>query len=123
MNASQQAHQAYSNKHSPTRSVKSIEYEVIARITSRMKTAAMQGRKGFPALAQALHDNKKLWMAFVTDVAIPSNPLPDDLKARIVYLAEFTHLHSSQVLARKADIGPLLDVNMAIMRGLRNGVS
>lgn len=121
MNATTQALRAYSAANSPTRTNKSIEYEVVARVTSRLRSAANLGAEGFPALAQAIHDNKKLWLAFVVDLSDPANPLPADLKARLFYLAEFTNHQSSKVLARQAPIDPLLDVNLAIMQGLRNG--
>jgi flagellar protein FlaF len=72
-------------------------------------------------LAEALYDNRKLWGIFATDVADPGNPLPKDLKARLFYLAEFTNHHTSKVLAREASVEPLIDINTAILRGLRSG--
>lgn len=121
MNAIHRAQRAYSAANPSTRTSKSIEYEVMARITSRMRAAAERQNDGFGALVEALHENKRLWMAFVVDIAEPSNPLPPDLKARIFYLAEFTHHHSSQVLNRTATVEPLLDINTAVLAGLRNG--
>ena len=121
MNATNQAMRAYSAANSPTRTTKSIEYEAVAQITSRMRAHAAKGTPGFPELARAVHDNKRLWVAFAKDIALKSNPLPTDLKARIAYLAQFTLLHSSKVLNRTATVEPLLDINTAIMRGLRNG--
>ena len=38
---------------------------------------------------------------------------------RIFYLAEFTEQHSSQVLGDNATVEPLLEINMAVLRGLR----
>ncbi|SFT96306.1 flagellar protein FlaF [Sedimentitalea nanhaiensis] len=78
------------------------------------------GPAGFTSLAEALHDNRKLWNIFAIDVADPGNSLPKDLKARLFYLAEFTNHHTSKVLARQASVEPLLEVNTAIMRGLRS---
>ena len=115
------AHQGYASAAAPTRSPSAIEYEVLARITRRLKIAAEQGPSGFPALASALHDNKRLWNAFAIDVADPANKLPEALRARLFYLAEFTHAHSRDVLARKASAGPLIEINLSILRGLRGG--
>jgi flagellar biosynthesis activator protein FlaF len=123
VNASKQAQRAYSAAHSPTRTAKSIEYEAVARITNRLRRAAHDRPQDFPALIRALHENKQLWMAFAVDLAEPANPLPSELKAQIFSLAEFTHRHSGKVMAREATVEPLLDINTAIMRGLRNGVA
>lgn len=117
MNVFAQAQRAYSPAHAPTRTARSIEYEVIARITYRMKTALKN--KDYPSLAGALHENNKLWMAFAIDVANPENLLPDDLRARIVYLADFTRQHTHKVLQKKETAVPLIEINAAIMRGLK----
>lgn len=121
MNALSQAQRAYSAASAPTRTARGIEYEAVARITARIRSAHQEGPSGFSALAEALHANRKLWNIFATDVADPGNPLPKDLKARLFYLAEFTSHHTSKVLARKATAEPLLEVNTAILRGLRGG--
>lgn len=121
MNAITKARRAYSAAATPTRTPKGTEYEVVARITHRIKTAAQQGPRGFPALAEALHDNKRLWTIFATDVADPDNKLPSELRARIFFLAEFTFQHTRKVLARQDGVAPLLDINTAILRGLRTG--
>lgn len=121
MNALSQAQRAYSAASAPTRTTRGTEYEAVARITTRIRTAGDKGPSGFAALAQALHDNRKLWGIFAIDVADANNPLPKELKAQVLYLAEFTHHHTSKVLARQASIDPLLEVNTAILRGLRGG--
>ncbi|KAE9622788.1 flagellar biosynthesis regulator FlaF, partial [Parasedimentitalea maritima] len=76
---------------------------------------------GFNTLAAALTDNRRLWTIFMADIASPSNKLPQELKEHLVYLTEFTRQHTSKVLARQADVKPLVDINTAIMRGLRSG--
>ena len=123
MNAQFKAQRAYASAAAPTRTPRGTEYEAVARITHRMKTAEAQGPKGFPALAAALVDNKKMWNIFAIDVADKANPLPADLKARLFYLAEFTHHHTTKVLSREASVAPLIEVNTAILRGLRNEVA
>lgn len=119
MNALSQARHAYSAVSAPTRTARGTEYEAVARITHKMQSAEAKGQAGFAALAEALHINKKLWRIFAIEVADAQNPLPEDLKARVFYLAEFTQQHTSKVLARKANIAPLLQINTAILRGLR----
>jgi len=121
VNALSQAQRAYSDASTPTRTDKRVEYEAVARITHRLRTAAQQGPGGFAALVEALHDNRKLWNIFAVDVADTANPLPKELRARLFYLAEFTIQHTSKVLAQKATVTPLLEINTAILRGLRGG--
>ncbi|UWQ74860.1 flagellar biosynthesis regulator FlaF [Leisingera sp. M658] len=123
MNALLKAKSAYSAAKAPTRTAKNFEYEVIARVTRRLIAAAQKGRNGFTELAAALNDNRKLWSIFSADLASKGNPLPDELKLSLFELAEFTRQHTSQVLQRKADVRPLVEINTAIMRGLRGGAS
>lgn len=120
MNAVSRAQQAYAATAVPTRTDKSVEYDAVARITRRLRTAAQQGPAGFAELVEALHDNQRLWTIFAADVADAGNPLPRDLKARLFYLAEFTSHHTKRVLSREAGVDPLVDINTAVLRGLRN---
>lgn len=122
MNVQSMAHRAYAHS-AATKTDRRTEYETIARATHELKAAAEQGDAGFPQLADALHRNKTLWAILAADVAGADNPLPADLKARILYLSEFTKRHSAQVLARQANVVPLLEINTAVLRGLRNGSS
>ncbi|QBF29712.1 flagellar biosynthesis regulator FlaF [Thalassococcus sp. S3] len=119
MNATMKARRAYSAAAVPTRTPRSLEYEVVAQVTHRIKAAAQRGTAGFSDLAQALHDNKRLWTLFARDLSDPENGLPAELKARLFYLAEFTFQHTSKVLAREDNVVPLLEVNAAILRGLK----
>ncbi|WP_293574058.1 flagellar biosynthesis regulator FlaF [Phaeobacter sp.] len=123
MNALLKAKSAYSAAKAPTRTAKNLEYEVIARITRRMVAAAQKGKPGFGELAEALKDNRKLWSIFAVEVSSPNNPLPEELKAQLLSLGTFTNQHTSKVLARKGDVRLLVEINTAIMRGLRSGAS
>ena len=122
MNAQAQAQRAYSAASAPTRTPRSLEYDTVARITHRIRSAEQDGSEGFIRLVEALHDNKNLWNIFAVDVADTDNQLPRELKAQIFYLAEFTSQHTSKILARQASVAPLLEINTAILHGLRSGV-
>jgi flagellar protein FlaF len=113
------AQNAYGNETHPMKTSRDIEYDAFARITRRLKDASARGRSGFRDLAAAIHDNRRLWVILVTDIVDKKNPLTAELKARIMYLAEFTDTHSRSVLKGDADVGPLIDVNTAIMSGLQ----
>lgn len=119
MNATTMAKTAYSAPGQPTRTARGTEYELFARITHRLKAAASLGDAGFSTLARALHENRRLWTTLAADVADSGNQLPAPLRARIFYLAEFTTQHTRKVLAGDSDPQVLIDINTAIMRGLR----
>ncbi len=117
MNTYAMAQRAYAPTTAPTRSERSIEYDVIARITARLKRAITDN--SFPKLMEALHENNKLWRTLAVDVADTENGLPQTLKARIFYLAEFTDAHTKKVIRKDESAVPLLEINMAILRGLQ----
>lgn len=117
MNAMEQARAAYAAPQSAIRTPRQAEHQVFSLVTARLAAAAKQP-ENFPALAAVLHDNRRLWTRIAIDVADKDNGLPEDLRARIFYLAQFTDHHSSRVLRREADLQPLIDINTAIMRGL-----
>ena len=119
MNAISQAMRGYAENAVSTRSDRRAEYEIIGKVTQQLRDRAIDRKSNFSALAEALHINQKLWTALVVDIADPKNPLPDDLKARIIYLAEFTAHHTRRVLREKASVLPLLEINMAVLRGLK----
>ncbi|WP_417740845.1 flagellar biosynthesis regulator FlaF [Salipiger sp.] len=118
MNAQIMAQRAYTQPTTSTRTDRAIEYDLLARVTHRIKAAAEAGPKAYPRLVRALYDNRRLWTALAVDVASTENALPQDLRAQIFYLAEFVQTHTGKVLARKARLAPLLEVNAAILRGL-----
>lgn len=118
MNAYHMAKTAYAAPGGPTRTERATEYALFAEITRKMRNA-QENPTDFAALAEAIHENRALWTILATDVADPHNRLPATLRARIYYLAEFTAHHSSGVLARKHGPEALIEVNTAVMRGLR----
>ena len=113
------ARAAYASPAAPTRTARGIEYDAFARVTHRLGAANSSVQGSFPALAQALYDNRNLWITLAADVAEPTNGLPQSLRAQLFYLAEFTQEHSRKVLAGQANVDALVDINTAIMRGLR----
>lgn len=113
------AQQAYAQTAAPTRTPRDTEYEAISKITHRLKSAAARKATDFGGFVQALHDNRRLWNVLANGVSDAENALPNELRARIFYLAEFTEKHSSLVLSNNAVVEPLLEINMAVLRGLR----
>ena len=123
MTPSHLAHSAYGRPDTPARSPRTVEYDLFARVTRALAAAQTAtgpaGRADFAALARALHDNGQMWRVLATDVAEPGNALPAALRARLFYLFQFTEVHSRKVLDGTAEAGVLVDINTAVMRGLR----
>ncbi|HEY9038384.1 MAG TPA: flagellar biosynthesis regulator FlaF [Roseovarius sp.] len=120
MNAIRQAQNAYGQTNHAIRTSRGTEHDAIVRITHRLKSAAAIEPLNMVELAGAIHENRSLWTLFATEVADKDNPLPQELRARIFYLAEFTNEHSRKVLNRTASADALIEVNTAVMRGLRD---
>lgn len=119
MNNAALARTAYSDATAPIRTERSTEYQIFARITHRLSDASSENIEGFIKLAEAIHENRRLWTILASDVSNKDNGLSKQLRAQIFYLAEFTEIHSQKVLAKEASVDALIEVNTAIMRGLR----
>lgn len=111
------AQKAYAQTTKSVGSPRAIEYQVFARVTRELRAAADQ--ESFPKLAEALHANVQLWTVIGADVAGENNGLPKELRVNLFNLCEFTRLHSKKVLRREATVDALIEINTAIMKGLR----
>jgi flagellar protein FlaF len=115
--ALEKAHAAYGASIRVTRSARDTEFDVLARVTKRLRAASGPDAP-FPELASAIHDNRALWSLFALDLALPTNGLPRELRDRLLSLARFVDDHSSRVLRNAATAAVLIDINTAVMRGL-----
>ena len=113
------AQAAYARPEAPQRNPRALEYDLLARATKALSQAAEKKINGYAALVTALNDNQRLWATLAADVAEPENGLPSKLKAQLFYLYEVTVQHSQAVREKKASVEVLVDINTAVMRGLR----
>lgn len=113
-----EARAAYGRPELALRSPRALEYDLLARATSALR-AAEDGKASFATLVAAVEQNLRLWRRLAVDVADAGNGLPQELRAKLFYLYEFTAQHSRAVLDRTGDAGALIAVNTAVMRGLR----
>lgn len=113
------ARAAYSRPEAPHRNPRDLEYDLLARATKALSQAARLSPANFATLVAALDDNQRLWSTLAADVATPENSLPAMLRAQLFYLYEFTAQHSRAVRDRNASVDVLIDINSAVMRGLR----
>lgn len=95
-----------------------VEYSVFGQVTGQLSRAMRPGAE-FGELAEALHQNTRLWTVLATDLALPDNPLPESLRAQLVSLAIFARKHTAKVLAGEESAEILVEINTTVMRGLR----
>ncbi|MBF9035241.1 flagellar biosynthesis regulator FlaF [Rhodobacterales bacterium HKCCE2091] len=112
------AQAAYSTTDSPVRTDRGTEHAAFEKVTSRLAAADAPGA-AFRVRAAAIQDNRRLWTILASDALDPENGLPPRLRAQIVYLYEFTQDHCRKALRNEASLRPLIEINTAVMRGLR----
>ena len=112
------ARAAYARPEAPHRDYRALEYDLLARATKALSVSRGQD-VDYAKLLTALDENQRLWSTLAADVAEPENGLPQKLRAQLFYLYEVTTHHSRAVRDNKASVDVLIDINTAVMRGLR----
>ena len=97
---------------------RNVEYQVFSQVTGQLNRASQAGQP-FSELAMALHENLRLWTVIATDVTSAENGLPVPLRGQLADLSKFTRSHTQKVLRQEADAAILIEINTAVMRGLR----
>ena len=119
MDVAAQAANGYRAVQLQTHSARSIEAKLFAEITAALVRARRAGKPGFRDLVAALHRNRTLWDALLADLALEGNALPAPLKAQLIQLGHFVRQFTARVLKNEDDVQALIDVNNAILAGLR----
>lgn len=113
----------YGRGSSPIQTDRGVEFDVLASVTRQLKVGTLGTHLEFPVLCAAIHSNRQLWTTLAADVADPENALPKELKSKIFYLSEFINKHSRAVLRKTESTEALIDINLAVMRGLSSAGS
>ncbi len=131
MNATEHARRAYTANHAPVRTNRGSEYDAFAKVTQKLQSALLNPGRDIEEAskrirlkartAEAVDLNRRLWNLLAVDVLSDENLLPEETRASILSLNEFTRTHSRKVLREEADVRPLIEINAAIMRGLSTG--
>lgn len=118
MTSSYLAQSAYNPVQSAVKTERGTEHAAFERVTAQL-SGAERSDASVAQRASAVHENRRLWTLMAANVADSRNALPKALRAQIFYLAEFTLQHSRKALSDGASLAPLIDINTAVMRGLR----
>lgn len=108
-----------------------MEAMVFARVTTALERCADEGREDLASdpvgavtrhvrLCEAVYQNARLWIALLDDLLGATNALPADLKCHLANLANACLRHGRRILADKADLQLLIDVNRSISIALRH---
>ncbi|HUL08929.1 MAG TPA: flagellar biosynthesis regulator FlaF [Candidatus Acidoferrum sp.] len=120
---------AYQTTQLHTASPLTVEIMAFQKITGALERAQADAAQDLSAqpllstqrhvrLCDAVHQNSRLWLTLLEDLANPANGLPSDLKARLGSLAVTSVRHGQRVVAGQATLGLLIDINRAIAAGL-----
>lgn len=109
---------AYSQASARIESPREMEYRLFGQVTRALMDAARADSSDTKARVDALDWNRRLWSTLAADCGAPGNALAAPLKAQIISLSLWVSKHTSEVIRRKEDIEPLIEVNRAVMQGL-----
>ena len=99
---------------------RALEYTAFSRATTALsRVQSSTAEPPLPERLDALHRNLMLWDVVLGAVADPQNALPEGLRGQIAYLARFTRHYTKTARNEGADLQPLIDINIAVMKGLR----
>jgi flagellar protein FlaF len=110
---------AYQQATARTEPPRSAEYRLFGEVTRALIEADQADEGDIKTRIEALDWNRRLWSALASDCAAPENALPPALRAQIISLSIWVSRHSSAVMRREEEIGPLVDINRIIMQGLQ----
>jgi flagellar biosynthesis activator protein FlaF len=94
------AFKAYGEVAKRTAGNKEIEYALFLQITEALESVRDPETRSIIDWADAIHRNQQLWTIIATDLLLPGNALPDELKQSLIYLSD------------------LIEVNKTVMAGL-----
>ncbi|WP_207477335.1 flagellar biosynthesis regulator FlaF [Arenibaculum pallidiluteum] len=109
---------AYQQTIAETEDPRAMEYRVFLKVTLELEKHLGSGSVT-EALKTALARNMELWSALRADLMDEDNLLPESLRAGLISLAFSVDRHTPRIIAGKSDVRLLIDINRAIMQGLR----
>lgn len=112
------AFKAYGEVAQRTAGEKEIEYALFLQITDALERVVDPETRSLESWADAVYRNQQLWIIIATDLLLPGNALPDEMKRSLLYLSEFVRQTSMKIMAGEESIPDLIEVNKTVMAGL-----
>jgi flagellar protein FlaF len=110
--------QAYQSAARRAESPRELEYRLFGEVTRALMAASEAPLDAFQVRIDALDWNRRMWSALASDCVKGENGLPESLRASIISLSLWVNRHSSAVMRREEEFGPLIEINRIIMQGL-----
>jgi len=110
--------QAYQQASTRVESPREMEYRLFAQVTRALIDAEALPHEEIGRRMDALDWNRRLWAALAADCSQPENGMTPPLRAQIISLSLWVNRHTSAVMRREEEIGPLIDINRIVMQGL-----
>ena len=112
---------AYKSTKQATASPRGVEIYALERLISALNIAEEKKDNDYPGYVKALSDNLKFWSIIGIDAAQETSPLPQELRAQLFYLFEFTQKHTLSIIQGDSSLSaePLIDINKNVLEGLR----
>jgi flagellar protein FlaF len=110
--------QAYRQAAQRAENPREAEYRLFGQVTRALIEADQLDPSNMTGRMDALDWNRRLWSALATDCADPGNALPQSLRASFISLSLWVNRHTTSVMLREEEIGPLIEVNRIVMQGL-----
>lgn len=108
---------AYQRTRNSIEHPRATERRLLGQVTGALIDARERNMRG-PMLADVLHWNREVWNSFSAACADGANALPETLRAGMISLSLWVDRHSSEIMAGRASLDDLIDVNRMIMDGL-----
>ena len=109
---------AYQQASQRAETPREVEYRLFGQVTRSLMDAAELPEHEIGARMEALDWNRRMWSALASDCGAEGNSLPAPLRAQLISLSLWVGRHTSAVMRREEEFGPLIDINRIIMQGL-----
>lgn len=111
---------SYQQRAATQETPQSLELRAFGFVTQGLRQASTSPDP--TARIRALHRNHQLWLTLVSDLATPENPLPDELKGRLITLGMWSMRYSLRAMEEDIPVDPLIDVNTEIAGGISDQI-
>ncbi len=113
----QVAYKAYGDVASRTAGDRQVELSLFKQVTEAL--SAVSSDASYASKIEAVSRNLELWSALATDLLHPDNALPDELKASLLSLSEFTRRTGMSFLTGgEVNIDDFVEINNSVISGL-----
>jgi len=110
--------QAYKLAAQRAENPRETEYRLFGQVTRALMEAARADASDTKTRIDALDWNRRLWSTLALDCGDVNNELPMPLRAQIISLSLWVTRYTSDVVRRRDEIEPLIEVNRMVMQGL-----